>query len=1188
MIDNVLYRCRIGLFWHSHSPKNSKSQVMYHEFGVNNNKLDKHKFSNGGFTIKGGLHLNSEGFIEYADRISFCSSDEKYVNLGLIYYYLFMLCFIMFGLCIISCATGGYTYQYASYLAQPFHGLPLLSTIHVKLLYCCLISYLFLHIKICSMQFCKKHNLEYLTPANIFFGKTTSRFRQGISTIFLYIMSINLILITIINPSMLNPGPQNLSVYYQNVQGLIPFSQLGSVHPLLDRSKIFELNNEIFDKKPDLVMLNETWLNKSIKSNEVIENSIYNVFRSDRSQLTHPSDPNNPTKFRKRGGGVLIAVRSDIEATCKRISLKGGAEIVAIEITLNGTKFIFCTCYRVGTLGIANHHSIRSSVASFYKSKRPKRIFIVGDFNLSSVNWPLDDGASDINRTENLFVDTFINFGLSQCIESPTHIKGKTLDILLTNYRSLINNVKVLEHNSICKSDHFPITFQVKVKVNKRKKPIRREILNFKRADWDALNNDLCSTDWNAILDRTEPELAWSKFKSKLFYHVNNHIPTIKTKSEFQAPWFDSDAKRACDAKEKARKKFKRTKSMLDELNFRNARREFKNTLCQKMRDNMYNTDDPALITKKFWSHQKFTTNTHRLPECMYLKNCYRNNPADQAGLFNNFFYDQFSESSNYNISIDYTNDENFEISFCHIKIRKLLSKINSNKACGPDAIHGRILKNCAVSLAYPLSLLFKLSYNTGSVPREWKLAHVVPIHKKGSKENIENYRPISLTSLVMKTFERILKEEILVHTSHLLDTRQHGFLSNKSCSTNMVGFCDSLALSLNDCNRTDVVYFDFSKAFDSVNHDLLLRKLKLKYNIDGRLLKFIVNYLSEREQCVVIGNSKSSTVPVLSGVPQGSILGPILFVLFINDLPEGLSPDTNLALYADDTKIWRTIHTELDHEILQNDIAYLNSWATLNKMKFHPQKCKVVSIAHHPPPLMGILPDIQYFYALGESPLDYADSEKDLGVDINTKLNFNDQCNRLFSKANQQFGLTKRTCYFVKDIRRRRALYLSLIRSQFEHCSPIWRPCGKTMINKLESLQKSCIKWILSEDYINYNSYDIYIQKCRQVNLLPLVKRFELNDLILFHKIFINLFQSTCQTIYHYSMVILDFGRVTSIALALLIILHQPDLVQYTSKNHFFIVHILNGMHCLYRSVKFHALIPLKRKLFNTFGNMS
>ena len=126
--------------------------------------------------------------------------------------------------------------------------------------------------------------------------------------------------------------------------------------------------------------------------------------------------------------------------------------------------------------------------------------------------------------------------------------------------------------------------------------------------------------------------------------------------------------------------------------------------------------------------------------------------------------------------------------------------------------------------MAYPLSLLFKISYNTGSVPKEWKMAHVVPVHKKGSKENIENYRPISLTSLVMKTFERILKEEILLRTSHLLDSRQHGFLSKKSCTTNMVGFCDNIALCLNECLRTDVIYFAFAKAFDSINHDLIIK----------------------------------------------------------------------------------------------------------------------------------------------------------------------------------------------------------------------------------------------------------------------------------------------------------------------------------------------------------------------------
>ena len=380
-------------------------------------------------------------------------------------------------------------------------------------------------------------------------------------------------------------------------------------------------------------------------------------------------------------------------------------------------------------------------------------------------------------------------------------------------------------------------------------------------------------------------------------------------------------------------------------------------------------------------------------------------------------------------------------------------------------------------------------------------MGHVVPIFKKGNKHEVSNYRPISLTSLVMKTFEMIVNDELLIHADRFIDCRQHGFLAKKSCATNLVGLCDSLALSLNDNVHTDVVYFDFAKAFDSVNHDIVLSKLKYKFEIDGRLLKFIANYLKDRQQRVVIGNKMSSTKHAKSGVPQGSILGPLLFVLFINDLPDGLSPGTQLSLYADDTKIWRSIRTEHDNCCLQKDIDYLHDWSILNKMKFHPDKCKVLAVTDKPPSLLSVLPFTQFVYSLGDTYLDYVDSEKDLGVMVTSDLSWTEQCQKVLSTANQKLGLTRRTCNIVQDSARRRVLYLTLVRSQFEHCSIIWRPQNKTLTNKLENLQRRAVKWILHEEYTSY-SLNMYIQKCRQLNFLPLSARFDFLDILFFYKV--------------------------------------------------------------------------------------
>ncbi|KAL5270252.1 hypothetical protein ACHWQZ_G001104 [Mnemiopsis leidyi] len=789
--------------------------------------------------------------------------------------------------------------------------------------------------------------------------------------------------------------PNSLNVCYQNVQGLIPFSQLSCQQPQLDQTKKYELNSYLALHKPDILLLNETWLKKSIKSCEIIDHTNYDVYRNDRSQATHPTDPNNPNKFRKFGGGFLIAVRSDLEATVRRISVRKGAEMIAVELTIGSNKLVFCTVYRVGTLGEQNHSSIVDSIKSFYQGKNLRKVFIAGDFNLHSVEWPPQSTNTPI-RVHKLFTDSFQELGLDQLITSPTHIKGKTLDLLLTNHSSLVSDVNVHSSSLVCKSDHSVISFKVKATKVIKRCPKRR-IYNFKKANWDSLNNDISCVPWYGLIDSREPEIAWYNFKTILHALIDKNIPKITVKNNFSPPWFDSECFSAFRKKDRAHAQFKESNTFTNELRWKVKRRDFKNTCNAKMRDNLYNSEDPALITKKFWSHVKSFSKSHRLPECMHLNDTFRNSPKDKAELFNNYFYQQFSTPSRYDIDIDWSNDQLFDIDFSPERIISLLKEVNPNKASGPD---------------------------------------------------------------------------------------------------------DNISSAINNPNTysVDVIHFDFSKAFDSVNHDLILEKLKYKFGIDGRFLNFIKNYLRNREQSVVIENCKSPSLPVLSGVPQGSILGPILFVLFINDLPSSLNAGTDIALYADDTKIWRPIASEEDHIILQSDINTLHKWSIMNKMNFHPSKCKAVSVHNRPSPL-DMLPSVRFCYHLGYVLLEYADNEKDLGVIINPSLCFSEQQDALVAKANQQLGLVRRTCHFVHDIKRRRTLYLTLVRSQFEHCSPIWRPSNDTAMKKFESFQKRCVKWILSEEEKSYNSETYYV-KCRTLTILPMSLRFQLNDLILFHKI--------------------------------------------------------------------------------------
>ncbi len=503
-----------------------------------------------------------------------------------------------------------------------------------------------------------------------------------------------------------------------------------------------------------------------------------------RSPKTHPPDPNNPDKFRKNGGGVLIAIRHDLDIVSTKLEFSCSAEILGITLKFkDGRKIILCSFYRVGNLGSDNHDEFCDYVRKARRRRGVCGIVVAGDLNMPDIDW---DNYSSPKPVDQLFLDSFSNYGLEQLVDCPTHIKGNLLDVVLSDKSQIIFNLSVSDMNKPCKSDHFVINFKIRAKV-KRIKTAKRDALNFKRADWVSLNASLRDVNWEHALVG-DIENSWCTFKSLLSLKVNEHVPKIKIGGKVQPPWFDAETHQSCRKKERLHNIYKSTEDPVLRkeryLKFSNSRKDFKNLVSKKLGESFDDDDDSNLITKKFWSYVKATSKNTRIPEMVHLNDVFKTDHTDQAYLFNNYFQQQFSEPSDYDIPVNYGVHDNWHIDFNQFHVKNILKHLNPNKAVGPDNINGKVLKYCCNALSVPLSILFQKSYSSGTLPSDWKLANIVPVHKKGSKSDVENYRPISLTSLVVKVMERIVRDQLMQKCNNLLDPRQHGFLAGKSCST--------------------------------------------------------------------------------------------------------------------------------------------------------------------------------------------------------------------------------------------------------------------------------------------------------------------------------------------------------------------------------------------------------------------
>ena len=292
--------------------------------------------------------------------------------------------------------------------------------------------------------------------------------------------------------------------------------------------------------------------------------------------------------------------------------------------------------------------------------------------------------------------------------------------------------------------------------------------------------------------------------------------------------------------------------------------------------------------------------------------------------------------------------------------------------------------KATADTISYPLAIIFAKSLAEGKVPDDWKSANISPIFKKGSKASAGNYRPVSLTSIVCKLMESILKDAIVDHLQRncILNRSQHGFLPGKSCLTNLLEYIDTLTRIVDSGKVADILYLDFAKAFDKVPHARLVAKLRA-CGIDGKVLRWIQEWLSDRKQRVVLNGKASKWTSVLSGVPQGSVLGPILFIVYINDIDDATPFMNFLSKFADDTKAVRVLLSDDDQANMQADINALVEWSDRWQMTFNADKCKIMHIGKNNP---------SYNYTMGgHAPagvvLGESEVEKDLGVLVHNSL---------------------------------------------------------------------------------------------------------------------------------------------------------------------------------------------------------
>ena len=803
----------------------------------------------------------------------------------------------------------------------------------------------------------------------------------------------------------------------------------------------------------------ESWLKPHITDAQIaIPN--YSVIRSDRLESIR--------------GGTLIYIHQDFPIS--NVEKYDDDSCGAVICTLESQKTIIASIYRPPSSSSESFKLCMQFIQKYINAQTANKhydIMLMGDFNLPAISWSSIKITSYLNEQANKCSEILLNFMavnfLTQCINHPTRVHN-TLDLLLTNNSKSIIHTSA-EDTSL--SDHMLVSIEAKLKPTDTSsisnKPQTHSFRNLKLhdADYDPINQHLSEIDWDLLrsvcTQQEFPELLYLTVLQvcELYCETKKVTNTNKLSRE----------RRALKRK-RARLKAKRESLKANNpqsISLEGIRNEIysieakiKETILeqQKLRE------EKAIQTVKknpayFFSFAKRSDKTNCKVGPLYDENKkLQSDHKVMADLLQAQYTRVFSDPNSPNKKLPKLNinccDNINDIEFTQDDIISAISEINENSACGEQDIPAIVLRKCKDILSYPILCMWKESMQTGIIPEKYKYQCITPIHKKDSKAIPANYRPISLTSHVIKIFERVIRDKIVkyLEDNHLLFCNQHGFRPQRSCFTQLLAHFDMILRSLLNNEDVDVVYLDFEKAFDKVDHQILLEKLK-QHNISGKLFNWLCEYLANRRQVVVIQGTKSYEANVQSGVPQGTVLGPLLFLLYINDLGTSIN-DCIVSCFADDTRIKRKVAEESDVNILQNAINSSAVWSKENNMSLHEHKYELLTHSLNKRSVSD-LPFSNKFYTYETSNGELIESSslvKDLGINLSSDSSWTPQINIMCDKARQM-------CSWVLSVFSDRSavvmltLFNSMIRSSLEYCSPLWSPSRISDIQAIEGVQR-------------------------------------------------------------------------------------------------------------------------------------